>query len=53
MGNFTHLKLCLAATIHNFKWVKLFRFYKMEEDYFQILLINVNTLRVTCLKSDI
>ena len=37
----THLKLCLADAIHNFKWVKLFRFDKMVVNKFQILLIIV------------
>ena len=27
---FTHFKLCLAGAIHNFKWVELFRFAKMD-----------------------
>ena len=38
---FTHLKLCLADAIHNFKWWKLFRFDKMEVNCFQIFLIDV------------
>ena len=38
---FTHLKLCLADAIHNFKWVKLFRFDKMEVNCCQILLVDV------------
>ena len=24
---FTHLKLCLADAIHNFKWVKIIQFW--------------------------
>ena len=28
IGIFTHLKLCLADAIHNFKWVKMIRFDK-------------------------
>ena len=35
---FTHLKLCLADAIHNFKFV---RFDKMEVNDFEILLIYV------------
>ena len=23
MGDFTHMKLCLATTIHNFMWVEI------------------------------
>ena len=33
---FTHLKLCLADAIHNFKW-----FDKMEVNSYQILMVNV------------
>ena len=38
---FTHLKLCLADAIHNFKWVKNFRIDKMAVNSFQILLVDV------------
>ena len=38
---FTHLKLCLADAIHNFKWVKIIQIWKMEVNSFQILLIGV------------
>ena len=40
--NFTHLKLCLADAIHNFKWVKIIQLWQknlMEVNFFQILLI--------------
>ena len=26
--NFTHLKLCLADAIHNFKWVKIIQIWQ-------------------------
>ena len=32
---------CHADAIHNFEWWKLFRFYKIEVNDFQILLIDV------------
>ena len=38
---FSHLKLCLADAIHNFKWVKIIKIYKIEVNCFQILLIDV------------
>ena len=33
---FTHLKLCLADAIHNFKWVKIIQIWKNEVNCFQI-----------------
>ena len=38
---FTHLKLCLADAIHNFKWVKIKHIWQMEINSFQIVLIDV------------
>ena len=38
---FTHLKLCLADAIHNFKWVKSVQIWQMEVNDFEILLIDV------------
>ena len=38
---FTHLKLCLATAIHNFKWVKIIDIWQMKVSDFKILLIAV------------
>ena len=38
IGISTHLKLCLADAIHNFKWVKIID--KMEVNDLEILLID-------------
>ena len=38
---FTHLELCLADAIHNFKWVKIIQVDKMEVSSSQILLVDV------------
>ena len=32
---FTHLKLCLATTIHNFELVKMFIFVSFDTKYLQ------------------
>ena len=41
IGIFTHLKLCLADTIHNFKWGKIIQFWQnggqLFADCFHIL----------------
>ena len=37
--NLTHLKLCLATTTHNFKWVKITRVYLTWDQNFQILML--------------
>ena len=34
IGNFTHLKLCLADAIHNFKWVKITQNWKNGREPF-------------------
>ena len=50
---FTHLELCLADAIHNFKWVNKFQILlKMEVNKFQVLLINATFLSLTGLKAD-
>ena len=38
---FTHLKLCYADAIHNFKWVKIIQIWQMEVNFFQILPFDV------------
>ena len=38
---FTHLKLCFADAIHNFKWVKIIQIWQNGGRCFQILLIDV------------
>ena len=36
-GIFTHLKLCIADAMHNFKWVKIIHiWHKREVNYFEI-----------------
>ena len=37
---FTHLKVCLADAIHNFKWVKIIQILQMEVSHFEILLVD-------------
>ena len=41
IGIFTHLKLCLADSIHNFKWVKCIQIRQMKVKDFKMLLIDV------------
>ena len=41
IGIFTHLKLCLADAIHNFKWPKIIQIWQMEVNYLEILLLDV------------
>ena len=38
---FTHLNLCLADAIHNFKWVKIIQIWQNGGPLFSILLIDV------------
>ena len=51
IGIFTHLKLCLADAIHNFKWVKIIHIWQNGCNYFQILLINVTFFLQICFKA--
>ena len=44
---FTHLKLCLADAIHNFKWVKIIQIDKMEVNDFEILLNKIVLIDIT------
>ena len=49
--NFTHLKLCLADAIHNFKWAKIIQIWQKGGQFFsnlagwcQILSLTYNIL---------
>ena len=42
IGIFSHLKLCLADAIHNFKWAKIIQIWKkIDVNDFEILLFDV------------
>ena len=45
---FTHLKLCLADAIHNFKWVKIIQIWQNRGQLFQILLVDVTLPYFKC-----
>ena len=47
---FTHLKLCLADAIHNFKWVKIIQFWQNAGQLFSIIANWCHILSLTCLK---
>ena len=47
---FTHLKLCLADAIHNFKWVKIIKIWQNGGQFFLNLADRCHILSLTCLK---
>ena len=48
--NFTHLKLCLADAIHNFKWVKIIQIWQNGGQLFSNLAGWCHILSLTFLK---
>ena len=50
MGIFTHLKLCLADAIHNFKWVKIMHIWQNEGQLFSNRADWCHIMALTCLK---
>ena len=48
--NFTHLKLCLADAIHNFKWVKIIQIWQNRVQLFLNIAVWFHILSLTCLK---
>ena len=47
---FTHLKLCLADAIHNFKWVKIIQLWQNGGQLFSNIADWCHILSLTCLK---
>ena len=47
---FTHLKLCLADAIHNFKWVKIIQIWQNGRQLFSNIADWCHILFLTCLK---
>ena len=47
---FTHLKLCLADAIHNFKWVKIIQIWQNGGQLFSNIADWCHILSLTCLK---
>ena len=52
MWIFTHLKLCLADAIHNFKWVKIIQIWQNGGQLFLNLAGWCHILSLTYLKCD-
>ena len=50
---FTHLKLCLADAIHNFKWVKIIQIWQNGGQLFSNIADWSHILSPTCLKGGI
>ena len=46
---FTHLKLCLADAIHNFKWVKIIQIWQNGGQLFSNIADWCRILSLTCL----
>ena len=46
----THLKLCLADAIHNFKWVKIIQIWQYGGQLFSNIADWCHILYLTCLK---
>ena len=46
---FTHLKLCLADAIHNFKWVKIIQIWQNEGQLFSDIVDWCHIWSLTCL----
>ena len=47
---FTHLKLCLADAIHNFKWLKIIQILQSGGQLFSNIADWCQLLSLTCLK---
>ena len=47
---FTHLKMCLADAIHNFKWVKIIQIWQYRGRLFSNIADWCHILSLTCLK---
>ena len=47
---FTHLKLCLADAIHNFKWVKIMQIWQNGDQLFSNRDDLCHIMALTCLK---
>ena len=47
---FTHLKLCLADAIHNFKWVKIIQIWQYGGQLFSNIADWCHILILTCFK---
>ena len=50
IGIFTHLKLCLADAIHNFKWVKIIQIWQNEGQLFSNRADWCHIMALTCLR---
>ena len=50
MWIFTHLKLCLADAIHNFKWVKIIQIWQNRGQLFLNIADWCHIFSLTCLK---
>ena len=50
MWIFTHLKLCLADAIHNFKWVKIIQIWQNGDELFSNIAGWFHIWSLTCLK---
>ena len=50
IGIFTHLKLCLADAIHNFKWVKIIQIWQNRGQRFSNIVDWCHILSLTYLK---
>ena len=50
---FTHLKLCLADAIHNFRWVKIIQIWQMGGKRFWHLFYWCHVLSLPCSKSSV
>ena len=53
MGIFTHLNLCLADAIHNFKWVKIIQIWRNGGRLFSNIADWCHILSLTCSKDGI
>ena len=51
MWLFTHLKLCIADAIHNFKWVNIIQIWQNGGKQFSNIADWFYILSLTCLKS--
>ena len=49
---FTHLKLCLADAIHNFKWVKIIQIWQHVGQQISNFADYCHFLSLLCLKAD-
>ena len=53
IGTFTHLKLCLADAVHNFKWVKITQIWQNGGQQFWYLAVWYHVLSLICLDEGI